>query len=61
DLEGLAVEDAFRSIRERIRANTAAVLQRSREQRCTPYEAAFQIIRERWHQFAPHRPLHAEG
>lgn len=61
DLEGLDAEHAFRSIRERIRANTAAVLEHSREHQCTPYDAAFRIIRERWQQRAPHRPLQVEG
>jgi glutamate dehydrogenase (NAD(P)+) len=48
DIEGLDVEGAFRSVRERISANTALVLRHSREHRCPPFEAALEIIHERW-------------
>ncbi|MEW6296265.1 MAG: Glu/Leu/Phe/Val dehydrogenase dimerization domain-containing protein [Thermodesulfobacteriota bacterium] len=62
DIEGLDAEHAFRSVSDRIRANTAAVLDYSRDQQCTPYEAAFHIIRERWQRLAPpDRPLSVEG
>jgi glutamate dehydrogenase (NAD(P)+) len=53
DIEGLDVEGAFRSVRERISANTALVLKHSREHRCPPFEAALEIIRERWQHTAP--------
>lgn len=53
DIQGLDVEGAFRSVRERIVANTALVLNRSREQHCTPLDAALQICHERWQQTAP--------
>jgi glutamate dehydrogenase (NAD(P)+) len=53
DIEGLDIEGAFRSVRERINTNTALVLNRSRERHCTPFTAAFQIIQERWQQTTP--------
>jgi glutamate dehydrogenase/leucine dehydrogenase len=53
DIEGLDIESAFRSVRERIGANTALVLNRSRESRCTPFTAALQILQERWRHTAP--------
>jgi glutamate dehydrogenase/leucine dehydrogenase len=53
DIEGLDVDGAFRSVHERIGANTALVLNRSRERRCTPCDAALQIVHERWQQTAP--------
>jgi glutamate dehydrogenase/leucine dehydrogenase len=53
DIEGLDIEGAFRSVRERISENTALVLNRSRERQCTPYDAALQICHERWQQTAP--------
>lgn len=53
DIEGLDVAGAFRSVRERIGANTALVLNRSRERQCTPFDAALQIVHERWQHTAP--------
>ena len=53
DIEGLDIEGAFRLVRERIGANTALVLRHSREHRCTPFDAALEIIRERWQHTAP--------
>jgi glutamate dehydrogenase/leucine dehydrogenase len=53
DIEGLDVEGAFRSVRERIGANTALVLQHSRARRCTPFDAALEIAHKRWQQTAP--------
>jgi glutamate dehydrogenase/leucine dehydrogenase len=53
DIEGLDVEGAFRSVRERIGANTALVLRHSREHHCTPFDAALEIVRERWQYTAP--------
>jgi glutamate dehydrogenase/leucine dehydrogenase len=53
DIQGLNVEQAFRSVSERIRANTSLVLSRSREQQCTPCEAAVQICQERWREKVP--------
>jgi glutamate dehydrogenase/leucine dehydrogenase len=53
DIEGLDIDGAFRSVRERIGTNTALVLSRSREHQCTPFTAALQIVRERWQQTAP--------
>jgi glutamate dehydrogenase (NAD(P)+) len=53
DIEGLDIEGAFRSVRERISGNTALVLSRSHERHCTPYDAALQICHERWQQTAP--------
>ena len=50
DLQGLDVDAAFRSVRERISANTTLVLNRSREYRCTPVDSAMQICQERWQQ-----------
>jgi len=61
DIEGLDVEGAFRSVRERIGANTALVLQHSRARRCTPFDAALEIAHKRWQQTAPSgRTLAAE-
>jgi len=53
DIQGLDVEQAFRSVSERIRANTTLVLNRNRERQCTPCEAAVQICQERWQEKAP--------
>jgi len=53
DLQGLAVDAAFRSVSERITANTTLVLSQSRERHCTPVDAAVQICQERWQQKAP--------
>jgi glutamate dehydrogenase (NAD(P)+) len=53
DMQGLNAEQAFRSVSDRIRANTSLVLSRSREQQCTPCEAAVQICQERWQEKAP--------
>jgi glutamate dehydrogenase (NAD(P)+) len=53
DMQGLSAEAAFASVRSRIAAITTLVLQRSREQPCTPFAAALQICRERWRQTAP--------
>lgn len=53
DIEGLDVESAFRSVRERIAANTALVLDHSRVHGCPPFEAALEILRERWQHTAP--------
>jgi glutamate dehydrogenase/leucine dehydrogenase len=53
DIEGLDVESAFRSVHERITANTALVLNHSRAHHCTPFEAALEILRERWQHTAP--------
>ena len=62
DIEGLDVDDAFHSVRERIGANTALVLNCSRTHQCSPYEAALQIISERWQLTAPpDRTLTVEG
>ena len=58
DLQGLDVNAAFRSVRDRISANTKLVLDYSREHHCTPVDAAIQICQERWHQkAAPERKL----
>ena len=58
DLQGLDVNAAFRSVRDRISANTKLVLDYSREHHCTPVDAAIQICQERWHQkAAPGRKL----
>lgn len=53
DIAGLDIEGAFRSVRERIGANTALVLSHSRERHCTPFDAALEIIHERWQQTSP--------
>jgi glutamate dehydrogenase/leucine dehydrogenase len=53
DIEGLDVAGAFRSVRERISTNTTLVLQHAREQHCPPFEAALEILRERWQHTAP--------
>ena len=53
DLQGLDVEAAFHSVRERIAANTRLVLNHSRDHQCTPVEAAVRICQERWRQKAP--------
>ncbi|HKA52737.1 MAG TPA: Glu/Leu/Phe/Val dehydrogenase dimerization domain-containing protein [Candidatus Binatia bacterium] len=53
DIEGLDVAGAFRSVRERIGANTALVLRHSREHGRPPFDAALEIIRERWQHAAP--------
>lgn len=53
DLQGLDVDAAFRSVSERISANTMLVLNYSREHSCMPVDAAKQICQERWRQKAP--------
>jgi len=53
DIEGLDVESSFRSVRERIAANTALVLHHSRAHNCPPFEAALEILHERWQHTAP--------
>ena len=53
EMRGLKVEEAFASVRERIAATTTLVLQRSRAQHCSPFNAALQICRERWQRTAP--------
>lgn len=53
DIQGLNAEQAFRSVSDRIRANTTLVLTRSRERQCTPCEAAVHICQERWQEKAP--------
>lgn len=53
DIQGMNAEQAFRSVSERIRANTTLVLNRSRERHCTPCEAAVQICQERWQEKVP--------
>lgn len=53
DIQGLDVAGAFASVRDRITATTALVLQRSRERQCTPFAAALQICQERWQRTAP--------
>jgi glutamate dehydrogenase (NAD(P)+) len=53
DIQGLNAEQAFRSVSERIRANTTLVLTRSRERQCTPCEAAMQVCQERWQEKVP--------
>jgi len=62
DLQGLAVDAAFRSVSERISANTILVLNYSREHHCTPVDAAMRICQERWQQkTAPERQLVPHG
>jgi glutamate dehydrogenase/leucine dehydrogenase len=53
DLQGLDVDAAFRSVSERVTANTRLVLGRSHERHCTPVDAALQICQERWRQKVP--------
>jgi glutamate dehydrogenase (NAD(P)+) len=53
DIQGLNAEQAFRSVSDRIRANTTLVLTRSHERQCTPCEAAVHICQERWQEKAP--------
>ena len=58
DTEGLDADGVFLSVRERIGGLTALVLERSRESRTTPFEAALELARERWQSSAPtDRPL----
>lgn len=52
-IAGLDVAGAFDSVRERISANTGLVLSHSYERHCTPFDAALEIIHERWQQTAP--------
>jgi len=53
DIEGLDIAGAFRSVRERISANTGLVLRHAHERHRTPFEAALEILRERWQHTAP--------
>jgi glutamate dehydrogenase/leucine dehydrogenase len=53
DLQGLDVDAAFRSVSDRITANTVLVLSYSRDHHCTPVDAAIQICQERWRQKTP--------
>ena len=48
DIQGLGTQDSFTFVSERIRKNTQLVLTRSKRSRCTPFEAALKIVRERW-------------
>ncbi len=58
DTEGLDAAGVFHSVRERIGAVTALVLERSRESHKTPFEAALELVHERWQASAPRdRPL----
>ena len=62
DIQGLGTQESFAFVSERIRKNTRLVLSRSKRSRCTPFEAAFKIVRERWKKTAGTRqPLVAEG
>lgn len=60
DLQGLDVEAAFRSVSDRITANTMLVLNHSREHHCTPTAAAVQICQDRWRQKTPSGRVLAE-
>jgi glutamate dehydrogenase (NAD(P)+) len=53
EIEGLDVAGAFGSVRGRISANTALVLRHARERQRPPFEAALEILRERWQHTAP--------
>ena len=62
DIQGLGTKESFAFVSERIRKNTRLVLSRSKRSRCTPFEAAFRIVRERWKKTAQtQQPLVAEG
>ncbi len=62
DIQGLGTEDSFAFVSKHIRKNTKLVLSRSRRSRCTPFEAAFRIVRERWKKTArTQQPLSTEG
>ncbi len=62
DIQGLGTKESFAFVSERIRKNTRLVLSRSKRSRCTPFEAAFRIVRERWKKTAQtQQPLSAEG
>ena len=62
DIQGLGTEKSFAFVSEHIRKNTRLVLSRSKRSRCTPFEAALRIVRERWKKTARTRqPLVAEG
>ncbi len=62
DIQGLGTEKSFAFVSEYIRKNTRLVLSRSKRSRCTPFEAALRIVRERWKKTAQTRqPLNAEG
>ena len=62
DIQGLGTKESFAFVSERIRKNTRLVLSRSKRSRCTPFEAAFRIVRERWKKTAhTQQPLIAEG
>ena len=62
DIQGLGTKESFAFVSERIRKNTRLVLSRSKRSRCTPFEAAFRIVRERWKKTAhTQQPLVAEG
>ena len=62
DIHGLGTKESFAFVSERIRKNTRLVLSRSKRSRCTPFEAAFRIVRERWKKTAQtQQPLVAEG
>ncbi len=61
DIQGLGTEESFAFVSEHIQKNTRLVLSRSRRSRCTPFEAALRIVRERWKKTARTRqPLSAE-
>ena len=62
DIQGLGAQESFAFVSERIRKNTRLVLSRSKRSRCTPFEAALRIVRERWKKTArTQQPLVAEG
>ncbi len=61
DIQGLGTEKSFAFVSEHIRKNTRLVLSRSKRSRCTPFEAALRIVRERWKKTARTRqPLVAD-
>ena len=61
DIQGLGTEKSFTFVSEHIRKNTKLVLSRSKRSRCTPFEAALRIVRERWKKTAQTRqPLVAD-
>ncbi len=61
DIKGLGTEKSFTFVSEHIRKNTKLVLSRSKRSRCTPFEAALRIVRERWKKTAQTRqPLVAD-
>ncbi len=62
DIQGLGTEESFAFVSEHIQKNTRLVLSRSKRSRCTPFEAALRIVRERWKKTTRTRqPLSAEG